>query len=340
VSPVESESFLAELGIHRIPCPVPFPQAGGPVNVYAIEEEGGGIALWDTGLVTEECERALLDGLAARGWSYRDVRRVFCSHGHLDHYGLARTIAEGSGAQVFIHPLDKDKAGGPGTHRQRDWYREYLLRCGLRVDQFQRLMESHAAAQQIARPIPDDAAPLQEGETLRFARFSGAVLHAPGHTPGEVVLHISDRRALLSGDHMLEKVSPNPLLELGPNGTKDKFRALVSYLESAERVRAMDLDWVLPGHGAPFADHRRVLDGLAAFYRKRQERIAAALQPGPRTPLELVHELFPKRRSGELYLMLSEVIANLEVMEREGRVAMEERDGLYRWSAITVGTSR
>ena len=46
------DSGLARLGVFRIPVPVPFPEAGGPANVYVIEEEGGGVALFDAGFGT------------------------------------------------------------------------------------------------------------------------------------------------------------------------------------------------------------------------------------------------------------------------------------------------
>ncbi len=60
-----SEEALAALGIHRIPVPVPFPQAGGPVNVYAFELAGGGLLLFDSGLGTPEAQAALADELGA-----------------------------------------------------------------------------------------------------------------------------------------------------------------------------------------------------------------------------------------------------------------------------------
>ena len=57
----QSDVFLASLGISRIPLPVPFADAGGPVNVYALEDEGGW-ALFDCGIGTAEGEAALRAG--------------------------------------------------------------------------------------------------------------------------------------------------------------------------------------------------------------------------------------------------------------------------------------
>ncbi len=53
------ESLLAELGVARLPIPVPFAEAGGPANIYVIEEEGGGLALFDAGIGTSEGAAAI-----------------------------------------------------------------------------------------------------------------------------------------------------------------------------------------------------------------------------------------------------------------------------------------
>ena len=50
---------LTRLGVHRIPVPVPFPEAGGPANVYVIEEEGGGVALFDAGIGTSPAPKTM-----------------------------------------------------------------------------------------------------------------------------------------------------------------------------------------------------------------------------------------------------------------------------------------
>ena len=49
-----------------MPVPVPFAEAGGPANVYVIEEDGGGLALFDAGIGTREGRDALLSGFRAR----------------------------------------------------------------------------------------------------------------------------------------------------------------------------------------------------------------------------------------------------------------------------------
>src|SRR3954452_9475606 len=139
---------LTRLGVHRIPVPVPFPEAGGPANIYVIEERGGGVALFDAGIGTREGRTAIEEGFAALGLSLGDIRRIFVSHGHIDHYGYARAAQEASGAPVFVHPRDHDKVLGRDRTRERlDRYAAYLSRLGAPMDLLQHVgvhwMDAH-----------------------------------------------------------------------------------------------------------------------------------------------------------------------------------------------------
>jgi glyoxylase-like metal-dependent hydrolase (beta-lactamase superfamily II) len=328
-----TEADLADLGVHRIPVPIPFPQAGGPVNVYLVEEAGGGVLMWDAGLGTHEAQATLEDGFRRVGRRFEDVRRILVSHGHVDHAGAARFVQQRHGGELPVHghPADAPKyvAGGTTWRDQEQLYSRYLAKLGVPPDGVERSRKEgdrYIVAGRVAA-----ARPLADGEVIRTRHLAVRVLHSPGHTPGLVCLHDPAHRLLFSADHVLEKVSPNPLIELGPGGEEGWFRPLAAYLDSIARTRALELDLVLPGHGPPFADHRAVIDRLVSFYGKRQERIRALLAAGPRTPWALARELFPKAGLAETFLVISETIANLEVMEDRGEVRRSLVDGLVRF---------
>ena len=168
---------------------------------------------------------------------------------------------------------------------------------------------------------------------LRFQHFSAEVMHLPGHTPGLTCLWAAGPRVLFSDDHLLERVSPNPLLDL--EGQREpKHKALVEYVRSAKKVQALPAELIAPGHDEPFSGHAEIIERLLGFYQKRQARILELLQKGPLTPAELSPLVFPRARERHLYLTLSEVMGNLEVLEAEGRVARSERAGTIRFEAI------
>jgi glyoxylase-like metal-dependent hydrolase (beta-lactamase superfamily II) len=328
-----TEADLADLGIHRISIPIPFPQAGGPVNVYLLEEAGGGLLMWDAGLGTEEAQGALEEGFRRLGRSPREVTKILVSHGHVDHAGAARFVQARHGGELPVlgHPADAAKyvEGGRTWREQAPLYAAYLTRLGVPaegIEQTRMEGDRYRVAGRVAA-----VRPLGDGDTFRTRHGEVRVLHMPGHTPGLLCLHDAAHRLLFSADHLLERVSPNPLIELGPDGEEGWFRPLAAYLASLERARALELDLVLPGHATPFADHRAVIDRLVPFYGKRQDRIRGVVAGGPRTPWEIARELFPKVQVNQTFLVISETMANLEVMEERGELERTVVDGVYRF---------
>ena len=324
---------LTALGVRRVPVPVPFPEAGGPANVYVIDEDGGGLALFDAGIGTPEGERALLAGFAAMGRSLSEVRRIFISHGHLDHYGYARAAQEASGAPVFAHVRDHDKL----LWRDRDparlrFHDSYLQKLGAvaHIGELNARFQEHL--ERMARPL-EHVEPLQNGALLKFAKFQAEVLHLPGHTPGLVCLWVESAGVLFSDDHLLELVSPNPLIDL-EDGLEPRHRALVEYLKSAAQVRGLPVKLVAPGHSEPFEGHAEVIDRLLGFYQRRQQKMLELLrESGPQSAGALAPRVFPRAKESQQYLILSEVVGNLEVLEDRGKVVRTEQAGRYLFEA-------
>jgi glyoxylase-like metal-dependent hydrolase (beta-lactamase superfamily II) len=329
-----TEAALASLGVHRIAVPVPFPQAGGPVNVYLVEEDRGGLLMFDSGLGSPEGLVALEEGFGKLGRGFGDVTRIVLSHGHVDHYGAAQTILERAGRAIPVHahPADLPKvaAAGPRWRELMPHYAAYLARLGVPGEALAVIAGEVGGGFKLARRV-DAVLPLEAGEVFHGKYVTLEVLHMPGHTPGLCCLYDRRRGLLFAADHLLEKISPNPIIELGPNGEEGAFQPLVAYLASLRRLYAVDVELVLPGHGAPFGGHRRVIDGLTAFYEKRQGKILAALAKGPLTGYEVTQALFPWARPGDLFLVVSESIANLEVLEANGAVSRGEEGGIYRF---------
>lgn len=326
---------LERNGVRRIPVPVPFLEAGGPSNVYVIEEDGGGLALFDAGIATRDGETALLEGFRALGRSLKDVRRIFVSHGHIDHYGYARAAQEASGAPVYAHVRDHDKLTWTILDPDRvAQFIEYLVKLGAPLGLVENVREMVARTDRYARPVPH-VEPLAPGTRLHFARFDAEVLHLPGHTPGLVCLWDAEHRLLFSDDHLLETISPNPLIDLEAQTTLDvpQHRALVEYLRSCVKVRGLPIELVAPGHGAPFSGHLKLIDLLLSFYERRQEKMLALLAGRPLSAAQVAPLLFPRAKPSQLYLILSEVLGNLEVLEERGRVARHEEKGVWLFEA-------
>jgi glyoxylase-like metal-dependent hydrolase (beta-lactamase superfamily II) len=329
---VIAEADLAALGIHRISIPIPFLEAGGPVNAYAIEDRDGGLLLFDSGLGSPQAEAAMAEGLARIGRSPADIRRIVVSHGHIDHYGGAAGLLEQAGHPVRVeaHPRDVHKMaeGYPRWIDEVPAYAAFFARLGVPAevmgDAWRQVKDGFTRARRIPRVEPLDlTVPLE----LRHVTLEA--MHMPGHTPGLVCLYDREHRLFLSDDHLLEHVSPNPLIELGADG--EEWRPLVAYLDSVMRLHALEVDLVLPGHATPFGDHRAVIERLLAFYGKRQARIRDELAKGPRTGWEVTTALFPRAPAAAMFLTVSESLANLEVLESRGEVERDTSGETFRF---------
>ena len=87
---------------------------------------------------------------------------VLLTHAHLDHIGAVAAIVRETGAPVYLHE---------GDRFLYDAAEEHARVFGLRIE---------------PPPAPDAA--LSEGQELSFGPLEFEVRHAPGHSPGHVVL--------------------------------------------------------------------------------------------------------------------------------------------------------
>jgi glyoxylase-like metal-dependent hydrolase (beta-lactamase superfamily II) len=145
------------------------------VRAHAIIE-GDGVTLIDTGYTSSLPRLArALEGL---GRTVADVRRAICTHGHPDHAGGARALAD-RGVEVLIHPADAANL-------------ELTIGSMIRRPSRGRFFAA------ITPPLPAYT-PLTDGQVLPV--MGGLeVIHTPGHTPGSVCLFAPLSGVLFVGD--------------------------------------------------------------------------------------------------------------------------------------------
>jgi glyoxylase-like metal-dependent hydrolase (beta-lactamase superfamily II) len=129
-----------------------------------------------------------------------------------------------------------------------------------------------------------------------------------------VCLFQPERRLLISGDHVLGRIS----LFYDYGWTPDPAG---EFLRSLEVVDRLDARLCLAGHGRPFADVRAHIEGNRRLVRERVEAVAVALQNGPRTAVEVSPDVYgePLTPSNGAWL-LSQTLSYLRHLELEGRV--------------------
>jgi glyoxylase-like metal-dependent hydrolase (beta-lactamase superfamily II) len=168
---------------------------------------------------------------------------------------------------------------------------------------------------------------LADGAELAFAERTWQVHHRPGHSSTDTLFHDRERRTAIGGDHLLARISSNPL------ATKDQPQALVSYLRSLRATQAMeDLDTVLPGHGEVVADPRGVIDGRFAMHERRARKIGAILDGGPLSAHAIARQMWGNAAITQAFLTLSEVLGHLDLLVERGDVVARDEDGVTRFA--------
>lgn len=303
----------------RIELPTPFPVGG--VNSYYLE--GAEPALLDTGTRTPEAHRGLLAALEGRR-----VSTVFVSHGHVDHFGQARSLQEEHGARVLVHRDDAPtlRRWDEDGQRRDQAYRHGMLRAGVPDDALGRMATEARRYQPWGQSVrPDRTVAHEERVTLGDQEYQ--VIHAPGHTPGSSLLRSTDGTHTFTGDTVLETITPNAL-----SVSEEDHTALPTYLSTLEDLAQRDLGRIMPGHRSPFDDHRASIRRALRHAELRRQRLMKAMDEGPSSAYALVEALFPRVQGQQLFLAVSEIIGHLATLEQQGLAARQQDDGADTYS--------
>jgi glyoxylase-like metal-dependent hydrolase (beta-lactamase superfamily II) len=212
------------------------------------------------------------------------IRWIAVTHTHRDHSPLVAELARRSGAQVIGLPAPHD---------------------GRQDESFVPELE------------PRDKERLTLGDCTLIA------IHTPGHASNCVCYFLERERLLITGDHVLQGVSP---VILPPDGD------MSAYMNSLEKLFAHDFARIAPGHGDVMDGGKEAIAALRAHRVAREDKVLARLKDLTAATIETltpaVYDDVPAERHVWARLTLE---AHLIKLLREGRVA--ERNGIWRRSA-------
>lgn len=320
---------------------LPTPWLVGPVNVYVLH--GDPLTLVDAGPRTPAAREALVQGLAVKGLRVSDIELLVLTHQHPDHTGQAGWVRDESGASVAaFHALTDELADLPAMWERLWRFTSTLMaRHGMAAAERRRLERNTMRDQQYTGSVQIDR-PLSDGDTLVAGGRSFAVHHRPGHSPSDLVLHDAGDGLLVVGDHLLARISSNPLAHLslgsrdpvGASAEAERARPLLDYISSLQATAALGAACVLPGHGPVFGDPRALIDDRIGLHHVRADAIWDALRDGPRTARELADVLWDGLGDEVLWLGVAEVIAHLDLLLDQGRIRTQTDRGLLRSVAV------
>lgn len=264
-----------------------------------------------------ELERALSDcGLSLEG-----VRQIVCTHAHLDHCGAAGPIKEATGAPFYLHPNHRHLrrlVDDPDALLARQL--EVARQCGVPEEALRRYETLRRSRSEEAYPVPEPDQPLLEGMTVETAVGTWRVYETPGHAPSHVCFFQPERRLLISGDHLLGRVS----LYFDYGYTPDPVG---EFLDSLAKVERLSARLCLAGHGRTFTDVQEHIDATRNLVRERLEAVLASLREGPLTAYELVPKIYGQPLSElNAHWLLSKVLCYLTHLRHQGAAEIVESE--------------
>jgi glyoxylase-like metal-dependent hydrolase (beta-lactamase superfamily II) len=314
--PATGEFVSVALGILWVR--IPMPMDLNHINLWLIED-GDGWTLVDSGLNADMCKEAWMV-LEPKVFANKPLRRIFVTHLHPDHVGLAHWLQKRHGAVAWMSArgigLTTAIATEPTATELAD-AEAFMRNHGYTDTALTTRFVSGKMYRSSISGVPEITHSPNDGDSIEIGGESWRIFETNGHAEGHQCLHNAERRILISGDQVLPTISSN--VSFSPRGTDSN--PLASYLESLERLGKLDAHTlVLPSHGRPFYGLQFRTSDLIAHHR---EHLAAMKQAcaEPRTSFELVPVLFKRRLVGSHWMFaMGETIAHAEYLVQAGEL--------------------
>ncbi|MFC7439683.1 MBL fold metallo-hydrolase [Laceyella putida] len=315
--------------IYQISLPLPF--ALRMINAYVIKGSTG-ITLIDAGLNIEMDVRAWQEAQAAGGWQWAEVEKIVLTHYHPDHYGLAGTLQQWTGAPVYLSRTDHEQAQmffGRDSQMPEEMM-SFFARHGLPDEWATQIPDHMRSFHPWVEPHPK-ASWLEPGDWIRLGDVDYEVLHTPGHADGHLSFYDPKRKWLIGGDFLLPKITPN--ISLWPNCHPNP---LDNYLVTLERMKEREVTKVFPSHGPMFDHYNERIEALERHHAQRLNEMRSFVVDKRRaTAFEVCeHQFGTDHTIHNLRFALSETLAHLEYLRLRGELSVEERNGMVYYKEI------
>ena len=294
------------------------------INVWAIAEEGGW-AIADTGIGGGDTVQAWREAFKGP-LGGKPATRVFVTHMHPDHIGMAGWLTRKYGCRLWVTRLEfltcRSLAADTGREAPEDGVRFYRA-AGWDDEQLETYRARFGFFGKGLHALPDSFQRLQDGDEVRIGDHLWRVVVGSGHSPEHGCFYCPELRLLISGDQILPKISSN----VGVFPTEPDADPLHEWLTSLARIKARVPDevLVLPAHNDPFHGLHARIDHLIAGHERGLERLRNLIVE-PKRAVDVFRVLFRRPiDENNIGLATGESLAHLNYLVARGE-AVRTRD--------------
>ena len=302
---------------------LPLPYQLNHINLWVIDD-GDGWALVDTGVRTEESAQAWREQFA-NAPDQRPLTRVFVTHMHPDHVGMAGWLTRKFKVRLWMTRLEylscRTMVSDTGREAPEDAI-EFYRHAGWGEAAIESYRARFGNFGKHIHQLPDSFRRLHDGEEFAIGAHRWRVVVGSGHSPEHACLYCEALKLLISGDQVLPRISSN----VAVHPTEPDADPMTEWLTSLAKVKheVPDDVLVLPAHGECFRGLHKRIDALANGQARVHERLMQSLRE-PRRAIDVFGALFSRAISEAdpplLGLATGESIACLNYLLNQGRVA-------------------
>ena len=314
--------------LFMITLPMPFRLKHVHVFVLAHDDR---ITLFDTGLNTPETVSILEESLKAIQKTVRDIDRIFITHHHLDHCGMAGRIKAISGAEIHVSEVSREVLSVRADEAELVRHiKDFCLLHGLPERTTDFVINLFLAFKTAGSPFQSDRC-FQADSRQVVGDTEFQAIATPGHTRDHVSYYFPKEAVLLSGDHVLPEITPN----LSPDLFSPDFRPLRSFLDSLSRIQTLPARKVYPAHGDPFSNLAERIEEIKSHHEIRKGLAFESVRRGPRTTFEVSGDIFGDNLPEfDRFLALNETYVHLVELVHEGAIKEKTHKNKILFNAI------
>jgi len=311
--------MLKELGITPIRMELPFRL--NHVNCFMAEGENGWTVI-DSGLNNSYTAKVWDENILGK-----NVTDLYLTHYHPDHFGHAGTLQQKTGARVSMSKIDADAGYNAWTDEFLGSIHSHYLASGIPDDIGKQMVENTLGFVPLVTPHPQVDHYFKEGEVVPIGRYEYEVIFAPGHSDGMVCFYNAEKDFLLSADHILPRITPN--ISYWFHGNDNPLK---SYLNSLDKMKELNIDFVVPSHGKPFHGANKRIDEIKEHHDNRLAETMKGIGQGA-TVYEVFNRLFDWNLTiHEIRFAVGETVAHLEYLRHQGKCKRELQNGVWHYS--------
>ena len=312
-----------------------FPLTGNPlksINIFVIKSEDSSMII-DTGFNNPE-NRANMEELFERLNLDPLKTKLFLTHLHSDHVGLAKWLYDKGIGDIYISEKD-GKMVESGINKEDFQWQNIIKNAhfqGLGPENLK--IEDHPGY----KNRPKEAFPhtkIKPGWEISIGDYNFVAIDEEGHTPGMLGLYEKEHKILLCGDHILGKITPN-ITYWG-----DEFGdSLGIYLKNLKKIKDLDIKHLYSSHRFLVEDVNARIDELLDHHDRRLKDVLEIIEKLEKAnTTEITQQMqrdikakdwsdFP---SSQKWFAVAEAAAHLKHLVIQGRIKEEIVDevGFY-----------